>query len=59
MQTKAGFLHFKSSDFFLFLWLSMSHIKRKKWALFVPLKMGQVASALENKIIEKGNHSFS
>ncbi|KAH1203333.1 hypothetical protein GmHk_17G049603 [Glycine max] len=35
------------------MWLSMSHIKRKRWALFVPLKMGQVASALENKIIGK------
>ena len=38
---------------FLFMWLSMSHIKRKWWALFVPLKIGQVASALENKIIGK------
>jgi len=35
------------------MWLSMSHIKRKWWALFVPLKIGQVASALENKIIGK------
>ena len=39
---------------FLFLWLCRGHLKRKRWALFVPLKMGQVASAKKNN--GKGKH---
>ena len=40
-------LSIQKVKFFLSLWLSMKSHQEKKWALFVPLKMGQVASALK------------
>ena len=35
----------KGPFFFLLLWLSMWSNKRKRWALFAPIKIGHVAFA--------------